>query len=228
LDKILIGKPVAQAVYQNIASLIKDTASPRMAIIKIGDDPASEYYATNILKQCTKHGFDVFLNQLPSLSSEQVVISLIERLNHNNDIHGIIIQKPLPKHLNEDLINVSLNPSKDIDGIHPENLGKLFLALDGFCPCTALSVLEIIKYYNIETTGRHVVILGRSSVIAKPLAGILLHKGVYGNATVTICHSYTKNLKTITNSADILVAAIGVPGFVTADFIKENAICIDA
>jgi methylenetetrahydrofolate dehydrogenase (NADP+)/methenyltetrahydrofolate cyclohydrolase len=227
MEKVLSGKPVAQAVYHRITELLEGTDKPCMAIIRIGEDPASDYYAKNIVKQCIKHGFTIELLQLADSITEIELSDQIHKLNDSIGIHGIIIQKPLPKHIKEDNIACLINPNKDIDGINPENIGKIFLGIDSFCPCTALSVLEIIKFYNIDTIGRHVVILGRSPVVAKPLAGLLLRKHRFGNATVTVCHSYTKDLETITRTADILIAAIGVPNFVKPEHMKDNTICID-
>jgi methylenetetrahydrofolate dehydrogenase (NADP+) / methenyltetrahydrofolate cyclohydrolase len=227
MDKVLNGKPVAQAVFNRISAQTSATEIPRMALIKVGDDPASEYYTQNICRQASKHRLSAELIKLTADISENELSKLILKLNNMPDIHGIMLQKPLPLHISESNINVLINPLKDIDGIHPENLGRIFLSMDGFCPCTALSVLEIIKYYKIDTTSKHVVIIGRSPIVAKPLAGLLLQKDKLGNATVTVCHSYTRDIESVTAKADILVSAIGVPNFVKPQHMKEGAICID-
>lgn len=228
MEKILSGKPVSKFISNQIENLVisLDTL-PKMALIRVGTDPASAYYVQNIIRQATKLRIEVDWIDLPETIQTGALIEIIQQFNSDYSVHGIMVQKPLPKHISEEVINNCVNPEKDIDGIHPINLGKLFLGEDCYVPGTAQAVIELIKYYQIDTIGKHVVILGRSPVVAKPLAGMLLQKTDYGNATVTVCHSYTKNLTSVIKSADILVTAIGKPNYIISDMISDNTICID-
>ncbi len=228
MEKILSGKLVAQAILEQIKDILgKLSLIPTLALIRVGHDPASVFYVQNIIKQANKLGMHIELTDLPEKIQIDSFIGIIGHLNVNPKINGIMIQKPLPKKISDELINSSINPDKDIDGIHPFNLGKLFLSQAGFVPCTAQAVIELIKHYQIETRGKHVVILGRSPIVSKPLAGLLLNKTDYGNATVTICHSFTQNLVSVIKTADILVTAIGKPNYVTSDMIDRKTILID-
>ncbi|MFB3844234.1 MAG: bifunctional 5,10-methylenetetrahydrofolate dehydrogenase/5,10-methenyltetrahydrofolate cyclohydrolase [Candidatus Cloacimonadaceae bacterium] len=228
MEKILYGKPVAHNLNEQIRIKVDQLPlKPGLSIIKFGSDPSAVFYFNNIIRRCEKLGIQTYLEQLTMSVSTIELSEILSRINKDPHIHGIIIQKPLPPQIDEQAISNLINPSKDIDGISPINLGKVFLAQKCFTPCTAAAVIEIIKYYGIQTQGKHVVILGRSPVVAKPLAGLLLQKNELGNATVTICHTYTENLSALTQSADILVAAIGKPAFVKADMIKDGAICLD-
>jgi methylenetetrahydrofolate dehydrogenase (NADP+)/methenyltetrahydrofolate cyclohydrolase len=159
--------------------------------------------------------------------SEQELLAILNEANHNPDVNGIMLQKPLPKHINESKVNSAINPAKDLDCLHPLNLGKIMLEEEGFLPCTPAAVLFCMLYYGIETKGKHIVILGRSNVVGKPLANILLWKRSFANATVTVCHSKTNNLAEFTKEADILITAIGKAEFVTPEMVKENAIILD-
>lgn len=228
MEKILNGKPVATVINaQTTASIAENDLHPVMALVRLGDDPASGYYVQNIIKQGKRLGCDVQSVVLEESLSTQELTHLIRMYNADDNINGIMIQKPLPPQIESNLIDDAIAPEKDIDGIHPLNMGKLWLEQAAFAPCTAQAVIETIRYYGIETANRHIVILGRSAVVGKPLAALLLHKAPYGNATVTICHSKTTNLKEITLAADILIAAIGRANYVTADMIAENCICLD-
>jgi methylenetetrahydrofolate dehydrogenase (NADP+)/methenyltetrahydrofolate cyclohydrolase len=228
MDKILAGKPVSSAILQSIISqTVRMTIKPVLAIVTFSNDPSSEYYFSNIVKTASKVGIQAYLSVMSPQVSEQELIMHISELNNDTRIDGILLQKPLPLHLNDILVSNQISIYKDVDGINSANLGKLFTGEDGFIPCTAEAVMELIKYYDIETDGKHVVILGRSNVISKPLAALLLHKGKYGNATVTVCHSHTTDLLSITSNADILISAIGKAHFIVPDFIKPGAICID-
>jgi methylenetetrahydrofolate dehydrogenase (NADP+)/methenyltetrahydrofolate cyclohydrolase len=228
MEKILSGKPVTTSIIERTKVRISQSkVVPVMALIKIGSDPASTYYVQNIIKQAIKLGMQVQLSELPEDISSIDFVKLLNQFNTNPAIHAIMIQKPLPKQIDESLIDNIINPEKDIDGINPLNMGRLFLNEPSFVPCTAAAVIELLDFYGITTRGNHVVILGRSAVVGKPLIGLLLKKGEYGDATVTICHSMTKDIKSITEKADIVIAAIGKAFFVTADMIKQNAICVD-
>jgi methylenetetrahydrofolate dehydrogenase (NADP+) / methenyltetrahydrofolate cyclohydrolase len=227
MEKLLYGKPISKSLQNKILEDMPIDCIPTMALIMAGADPASDYYVQNIVRQAGKLGLKIVLHKQSDKISTTELVSIINRYNVDKLIHGIMIQKPLPHQISEKEINNCINPTKDIDGIHPINLGKLFLSEDALAPSTAAAVIELIKHYGIETNGKHVVIIGRSAVVAKPLAGFLLQKCSFGNATVTICHSFTNNLSSITSTADILIAAIGKPNFVKPEMIKENAICID-
>ena len=227
-EKVLSGKPVAKAIQDDvIAGISRLTLPPVMALILLGNDPASGFYVENIIRMGTKLGCEIHLLEYPENTTTAELVSHIAKFNQDNAVHGIMIQKPLPRHIDEISINNSVNPAKDIDGINPVNLGKIFLEQSCFVPNTAAAVIEMIRYYNIEINGNRVVILGRSPVVGKPLAGLLLHKTAYGNATVTVCHSQSRNLKQITAEADILIAAIGKARFVTPEMIKSGAVCLD-
>ncbi len=228
MEKVLSGKQVAHHIFGKIkAELETCKVIPKMLIIRVGNDPASEFYVLNIIKQGSKLGLDIHLFDLDEYTATVDLINIIRQSNNDPNIHGIMVQKPLPKHIDDDLVNNTIAISKDVDGINPLNLGKLFLGQTAFVPCTAAAVIELVKFYNIETCGKNMVILGRSSVVGMPLIGLLLQKNRFGDATVTVCHSKTKDIKSITNSAEIIISAIGRPKFVTADMIKNDAICID-
>jgi methylenetetrahydrofolate dehydrogenase (NADP+)/methenyltetrahydrofolate cyclohydrolase len=227
MDKVLYGKSVSLGITDQIKELLKDlNILPTMTIIKIGSDPASEYYFQNVIKQGTKLGLKINLVEYPLNLTKKELEQIINRLNNDYDVHGILLQKPLPDHINEHVDNL-INPIKDIDGTHPLNMGKIFLSQESFVPCTAAAVMALITHYKIKTAGKHVVILGRSPVVAKPLAGLLLLKSEQGNATVTICHSFTPDIGKLTRQADIVVSAIGKPNFVVKDMLRKGAICLD-
>jgi methylenetetrahydrofolate dehydrogenase (NADP+)/methenyltetrahydrofolate cyclohydrolase len=227
MEKVLSGKIVAQSIFDRISRINLYNTIPTMALLSVCPSPASDFYIRNINRQGAKLGFAVKEFNLNEYTSLEDFIELIKTLNADKAYHGILIQKPFPVHISEDAVNLAVSPTKDIDGIHPENLGRIFLNLEGLFPSTAIAVMEVIKYYNIQTHGKHVVIIGRSPIVAKPLAGFLLQKNNHGNATVTITHSQSDNLETISSTADIIISAIGKPEFVTATFIKKDAVCID-
>ena len=228
MEHILAGKILAQKIKAAAVKLIADyELKPTMSLIQIEGDPASDYYVDSIVKNSVKLGCSVVLHRLPKTTDQAGLLKLIEAANNDPEIHGIMIQKPLPRHIKEMDINLAINPAKDIDSISPLNLGKIMLEADGFLPCTPLAVYLLMRYYEIDPAGKNLVILGRSAVVGKPLANILLWKKEYANATVTICHSRTLDLPQITRNADILISAIGIAGFVKAEMIKDNSILID-
>lgn len=194
-----------------------------LAVVIVGDDPASRVYVNNKKKACEYVGFDSYEYALPKETGEDELLSLIDKLNTDDRINGILVQLPLPKHISEEKIINRINPKKDVDAFHPENVGKIMTGSYDFLPCTPSGVMELIKESGIDICGKECVVLGRSNIVGKPQAMLLLH----ANGTVTICHSKTKNLKEITKRADILVAAIGKEKFVTADMIKDGAVVID-
>lgn len=226
-DKILNGKEVAKSIKEGLKievdNLKEKGMIPKLAVIMVGDNPASKVYVKNKSKACRDVGveFEEFL--LEENTSEQELFQLIDRLNEDKTIHGILLQSPIPNHLDPNKAFERIHPAKDVDGFHAINVGNLWIGNDGFISCTPFGVMKILEYYNIDLEGKNAVVLGRSNIVGKPMASCLLSK----NATVTICHSRTKNLQEITKNADILIAAIGKPKFVTADFVKEGAVVID-
>lgn len=228
MEKILSGKPVAQSILQIVKNQTAGMPIPPvLVIVTFSNDPASDYYFASLLKTAAKAGIKAEMSLLPPDVTESELATIINDYNLDNRIDGILLQKPLPRHLNDGFISNQISPRKDMDGVNTINLGKLLTGEDGFIPCTAEAVMELIKYYEIETDGKHAVILGRSNVVSKPLAALLLRKGKFGNATVTVCHSRTLNMTSITKTADILISAIGKASYVTPDFIRPNTICID-
>ncbi|HCX73207.1 MAG TPA: bifunctional 5,10-methylene-tetrahydrofolate dehydrogenase/5,10-methylene-tetrahydrofolate cyclohydrolase [Candidatus Cloacimonas sp.] len=227
-EKKLRAKPIIKQVYANLQHTIeKKQLKPCLVIIILGNDPAAVYYMNNLRKKGAKIGIEVKIEKLDTSISQEALISKIDQFNSNSEIHGIMLQKPLPKHIDEVEIVMKIAPDKDVDGFHPLNMGKLVLNQDSLLPSTPAAVLKILDFYNIKTEGKNVVILGRSAIVGKPLANLLLRKDSPGNATVTVCHSRTQHLANITSQADILVAAIGKANFVKKEMIKQEAIIID-
>ena len=225
---IIDGKKVSSQIIENIttevkALKLKTQKSPGLAVILVGDDPASAVYVRNKNKTCTKIGFQSFENILPSDTSELKLLNLIDELNNNQNINGILVQLPLPKHISSYKILEAIKPEKDVDGFHLTNVGRLVTGNAAFKPCTPAGIIQLLDYYDVDLEGKNAVVLGRSNIVGKPVAFLLLEK----NATVTICHSRTKDLSTITRQADILIAAIGKPNFVTTDMVKDGSVVID-
>ncbi|MFC1898484.1 bifunctional 5,10-methylenetetrahydrofolate dehydrogenase/5,10-methenyltetrahydrofolate cyclohydrolase [Candidatus Cloacimonadota bacterium] len=228
MTQILSGRKVTKAIYTNIKKEIEELRlTPKLIILIVGNDPAAEFYVQNLEKRGTKIGISIITKKFETNISEEDLLNEIEVLNQDNSVHGIMIQKPLPNHFDESKIVLAIDPGKDMDAFHPINIGNMVLDQDSFIPSTPAAVLEIIKFYNIETSGKNVVVLGRSNIVGKPLANLLLRKDETGNATVTVCHSRTNNLAEVAKRADILVAAIGKANFVQPEMIKQNAIVID-
>ena len=228
---ILDGKIVSDSIKNNLKkeiSLLSDrNIVPKLSAIIVGDDPASQIYVNTKYKTFKKFGCESEIHRFNYDISEKELIDFIYSLNHDNSIHGILVQLPLPSKINSDKILNSINPKKDVDGFHPHNLGLLLKGTPSFIPCTPLGCIEILKHYNIKTESKHVVIVGRSNIVGKPLMNLLSGKYSVGNATVTICHSHTKNLKNFTLIADILIAAVGKNNIITKDMVKEGAIVLD-
>ena len=225
---IIDGKKVSSQIIEHIASEVKSLKlktekSPGLAVILVGDDPASAVYVRNKNKTCTNIGFQSFENILPSDTSELKLLDLIDELNNNEHINGILVQLPLPKHISSHKILEAIKPEKDVDGFHLQNVGRLVTGNPSFIPCTPAGIIQLLDYYSVDLEGKNAVVLGRSNIVGKPVAFLLLEK----NATVTICHSRTKNLSKITRQADVLIAAIGKPNFVTADMVKDDVVIID-
>jgi len=228
MTKILSGKPVAQAISEETYSLIQThDLSPVLKLIMVGSDPASLYYMNSIVKHGAKLGIKVDYQNLSDTAEQEELIGIIDRANRDRCIHGIMLQRPLPQGFDQCLIESLIDPHKDIDGIHPRNLGALITEDLCFAPCTALAVMKLMQFYEIDPAGKHVVIIGRSTVVGKPLAALLMQKKSGANATVTVCHSRTSGLDHFTRQADILIAAIGKAEFVRSAMLKENTIVID-
>lgn len=224
---IIDGKAVSAAVKdevkEQVAALKKDGGVPCLAVVLVGDDPASKVYVRNKKRACEYCGIKSLEYILDKTASEQQLLDLIDVLNKEPTVHGILVQLPLPPHINEQKIINAISEQKDVDAFHPANVGRLMTGNPDFLPCTPAGVMEMLKKYNIETAGKDCVIIGRSNIVGKPMAMLMLA----ANSTVTICHSKTKNLKEKCLSADILIAAIGKPKFVTADMVKDGAVVID-
>jgi len=225
---IIDGKMVAFQIKENIATEVeslkqKTGKTPGLAVVLVGDDPASAVYVRNKNKTCKNLGFQSFENILPADTSEPTLLGLINKLNKDERVNGILVQLPLPSHISSQKILEAINPQKDVDGFHLENIGRLFTGNATFKPCTPEGIIQLLDHYEVKIEGENAVVLGRSNIVGKPISLLLLER----NATVTICHSRTKNLSAITQSADILIAAIGKPNFVTEDMVKDDAIVID-
>ena len=233
---LIDGKTLATTIEQELKNKItyinssknNKTRQPCLAVILVGEDPASKIYTSKKAKKCEEVGMLSTKITLPNTISESALIKEITLLNNNPTIDGILVQLPLPKHITPSTIINTIDPKKDVDGFHPLNMGKILLGeQDGFSPCTPLAIQEILKRYNVKTEGQHVVVIGRSSIVGKPIAAILQQNTPGCNATVTITNSYTKNLTSLTKQADILIVAIGKPKFITKNMIKEGAVVID-
>lgn len=225
--KIISGKEVSQAVKERVAQEVKalreDGIEPCLAVILVGNDPASRVYVNNKKKACEFCGIRSLEYLMPEETTQEELTELVEKLNADKSVNGILCQLPLPKHLDEEAILNLIRPEKDVDAFHPENVGHIMIGNFNFLPCTPAGVMEMFKFSDISLDGKHCVIIGRSNIVGKPMAMLMLKE----NATVTICHSHTANLKEITKQADIIVAAVGRPKFVTADMIKDGAVIID-
>ena len=225
---IIDGKMVASQIKKNIASEVeslrqKTGETPGLAVVLVGDDPASSVYVRNKNKTCKNLGFQSFENILPANTKESTLLGLIDELNKDERVSGILVQLPLPSHISSYKILEAINPQKDVDGFHLENIGRLVTGNATFKPCTPEGIIQLLDHYKVDIEGKNAVVLGRSNVVGKPISLLLLER----NATVTICHSRTKNLSAITKSADILIAAIGKPNFVTDDMVKDDVVIID-
>lgn len=226
---LLLGQTVAEEIQHQIRAAISLLSSPPgLAVVLIGDHPASQTYVQMKRRASATVGIHSFLHHLPETTTEVELLQLIDSLNERSDVDGILVQAPLPAHMNSALIIEAISPQKDVDGFHPINMGKLLIGeQEGFIPCTPLGIKTLLQYYKIRVEGKHVVIVGRSSIVGKPLAALLMQKRSGANATVTILHSKSEHFKDISLTADILVAAVGSPRFITQEMVKEGAVVID-
>ncbi|NLF93291.1 MAG: bifunctional methylenetetrahydrofolate dehydrogenase/methenyltetrahydrofolate cyclohydrolase FolD [Oligosphaeraceae bacterium] len=230
--RIIDGKQVAadirQELQQKITALRRETGiQPGLAVVLVGTDPASQSYVSAKEKACAEIGIFSSDNRLPAETSEEELLALIDKLNHDPKIHGILVQLPLPRQISESKIINAIDPEKDVDGFHPVNVGRMVLGEETYLPCTPHGVLQLLQRCEVKLSGAEVVVVGRSNIVGKPLANLLVQKAPYGNATVTICHTRTRDLRSHTLRADIIIAAAGCPNTITADMVKPGAVVID-
>lgn len=227
--QIIDGKQIAldvrAGVAEKVAALKGKGITPCLAVILVGENPASVSYVTGKRKALAEAGMMDRSEVLPESTTEEELLALIEKLNNDKTVHGILVQLPLPKHIDEDKVIMAISPEKDVDGFHPVNVGNLVIGKKAFLPCTPHGIIVLLERMGIETSGKHAVVIGRSNIVGKPVSLLLARKET--NCTVTICHTGTKNMAEITKQADILVAAVGRPGTVTADMVKDGAVVID-
>lgn len=218
-----IGQEIRKSVAERVAQLKEKGVTPGLAVILVGDNPASQTYVRNKQKSCEAIGIFSELVKLPQEVTEQELLEQIRSLNNRNDIHGILVQLPLPKHIDEDKVIATISPEKDVDGFSPVSVGKMMLGQDTYLPCTPFGVMKLLEYSGIDVAGKHAVVVGRSHIVGKPMGQLLLQK----DATVTYTHSKTPDLPSITKQADIIVAAVGRPNFITKEHVKPGAVVID-
>lgn len=229
---ILDGKATSEKIKLKIAQMVKEKVAaggkrPHLAAILVGNDGASQTYVGNKERACAQVGFNSTLHRFPAEITQAELIRKIEEINKNDDVDGLIVQLPLPDQIDEDAVINAIDPSKDVDGFHPENVGKMTLGLPTFVPATPYGILRLLDEYGVETSGKHCVIIGRSNIVGRPLANLMSLKDNPGDCTVTICHSHTKNIETYTKQADIIIAALGSPGFVKGDMVREGTVIVD-
>jgi methylenetetrahydrofolate dehydrogenase (NADP+)/methenyltetrahydrofolate cyclohydrolase len=230
--EILDGKKVANEIKAEIAAEVDQMKArgekvPHLAAILVGTDGASLTYVGSKVRSCQRIGFESTLVQMPNTTSEIELLKKIEELNENDDIDGFIVQLPLPPQIDEQKVLLAVNPDKDVDGFHPMNFGKMALDMSTFIPATPFGILELLDRYKVDTQGKHTVVIGRSHIVGRPMSILMGRKGFPGNSTVTLTHSRTKNISQITTQADIIISALGVPGFLKAEMVKDDVVIID-
>lgn len=227
MSKIISGKEIGQKIREDVAKRVKRVkeqgVTPGLAVILVGDNPASKTYVANKQKSCAAIGVHSELIKLPAETTEEALVAEITKLNEAAHIHGILVQLPLPKHIDEDTIIAAIAPAKDVDGFSPISVGKMMLGQDTFLPCTPYGVMKLLEYSGVDVAGKHAVVVGRSHIVGKPMGQLLLQK----DATVTYTHSKTPDLKAMTKQGDIIIAAVGRPNFITKEHVKEGAVVID-
>lgn len=226
--ELLDGKKTASLVRERIAEEVEklkaeDKGVPGLAVVIVGENPASKVYVGQKEKACKAVGFNSILHRLPEDTTQEELLALVDKMNNDPEIDGILVQLPLPRHMDSDSIIAAIRPEKDVDGFHPINMGKLVTGLKGTEPCTPKGIMYILNEYGVELEGKRAVVLGRSNIVGKPIAHMLMAK----NATVTVCHSRTRDMASYTREADVIVAAVGKPKFLTADMVKEGAVIVD-
>ena len=229
---VLDGKKTAIALKKEIKLTVDNRINdrkkiPHLAAVLVGNDGASLTYVGSKVRSCEQIGIKSTLIYLEDIISENELLKKITQLNNDDSLDGYIVQLPLPKHINEEKILLAIDPRKDVDGFHPSNFGRMALEMDSFIPATPYGIMELLKRYKIETSGKHCVVIGRSHIVGRPISILMSQKGPYGNATVTLAHSRTENIEVLTRSADIIVSALGIPEFLKADMVKEDVVIID-
>ena len=229
---LLNGKKTSQELKEEIAAEVavlreQGKKVPHLAAVIVGNDGASLTYVSSKVKACEQVGFQSTLVKLPEETTQEALLEKVNELNQNLDIDGYIVQLPLPKHIDEEKVLLAIDPKKDVDGFHPANFGRMALELESFIPATPYGIMQLLERYDIDTQGKHAVVIGRSHIVGRPMSILLSQKGDYANATVTLAHSRTKDLKALVLQADIVVSALGIPNFVTADMVKPGAVIID-
>lgn len=227
IDGKQISAEIRSEVAAEVAKLKAAGVEPGLAVILVGENPASVSYVTAKERACVEVGIRSFPIRMAADTSEEVLLAEIERLNQDPAVHGILVQLPLPKHIDESAVIRAISPEKDVDGFHPISLGKMVLGEDTFLPCTPHGIIQLLIRSGVETSGKHVVVVGRSNIVGKPVANLLIQKAAGANATVTICHTGTKDMANFTRQADILIVAVGRPNTVTADMVKPGVVVID-
>ena len=232
MNKILDGKKTSQRIKEEIKIkvdklILDDKRPPHLAAILVGEDGASLTYVTNKVLSCKQVGFKSSLIRLPESISEKDLLMEIQKLNKNKEIDGFIVQLPLPNHINDEKVLLTVRADKDVDGFHPENFGRMALNMESFIPATPFGIVELLERYNIDLNGKSAVIIGRSNIVGRPISILLSRKAKIGNSTVTVVHSRTKNLEFYTKNADIIVSALGVPGFLKGNMVKDGVIIVD-
>jgi len=230
--QLLDGKKVSEDIKNEIAEVVTKMKQngekvPHLAAVIVGNDGASLTYVGSKVKACERVGFESTLIKLPSTISELELLQKIEELNQDANIDGFIVQLPLPKQIDDQKVLMAIDPSKDVDGFHPENFGKMALDMTTFIPATPFGILELLERYNVETAGKHTVVIGRSHIVGRPMSILMGRKGFPGNSTVTLTHSHTKNIAQITTQADIIITALGVPNYLKAEMVKDDVVIID-
>ena len=227
IDGKLIASEIREELAKEVETLKAKGITPGLGVILVGLDPASMSYVTAKERACDALGLYSENIKLPAETTEEELLALVKEMNNNPKIDGILVQLPLPKHIDTDKVIMAIHPSKDVDGFHPESIGKMLMGKDTFLPCTPHGIIKLLLHSNVKVEGANVVVVGRSNIVGKPVANLLLNKSEGGNATVTVCHSRTRNMAEITKRADILIAAIGKAEFITSDMIKDGAVVID-
>jgi methylenetetrahydrofolate dehydrogenase (NADP+)/methenyltetrahydrofolate cyclohydrolase len=229
---LLDGKKTSQELKEEIAAAVavlrqQGKKVPHLAAVIVGNDGASLTYVSSKVKSCEQVGFQSTLVKLPEDTTEEALLEKVKELNANADIDGYIVQLPLPNHIDEEKVLLAIDPKKDVDGFHPANFGRMALELESFIPATPYGIMQLLERYDIDTQGKHAIVIGRSHIVGRPISILLSQKGKYANATVTLAHSRTTDLKNLVLQADIVVSALGIPNFVTADMIKPGAVVVD-
>ena len=230
--QLIDGKALAKAIKEELATEVETLKAnggkiPHLAAVLVGEDPASQVYVRNKVRSCEKIGFNSTLIRKDKDTTEAELLEIIHQLNNDADIDGFIVQLPLPKHIDEDKITLAIDPKKDVDGFHPMNFGRMAQSLPAYIPATPYGIMVMLERYGIETAGKHCVVVGRSNIVGTPMSILMSRKAKVGNCTVTLTHSRTADLKAETLRADIIIAAIGIPNFITADMVKEDVVIID-